>query len=301
MLSICIPIYNQDVNKLVTNLHDQAEKLKCEYELVLIDDCSTDEFKDINRKTCNELGKYIELEENVGRAKIRNLFLKHSQQEYLLFLDCDSTIISDNFLSNYIEFLKSGREVVFGGSVYQENTPEKNKQLRWKYGILKESKPAEVRQQSPNKSFKTNNFVIHRSIFEKIRFDERITQYGHEDTLFGFHLQQNNISIAHIDNAVLNGILEENAEFIEKTETSLISLLHILKYINYDKAFIQDVTILNFHQKIKQLHLTFLVKVLFILSKPIIKSLLSAGFANLTLFDFYKLGYVNSYYDRIKN
>ena len=72
---------------------------------------------------------------------------------------------------------------------------------------------------------------------DKVKFDERITKYGHEDTLFGFELKKNNTQITHIDNPVINGNLETNEEFIEKTEEGLLNLLKIVEFLSFDKAF----------------------------------------------------------------
>ena len=57
--------------------------------------------------------------------------------------------------------------------------------------------------------------------FKKISFNERLSGYGHEDTLFGYELNKNNIQIHHIDNPVLNGHLDTNEAFLLKTEEGL--------------------------------------------------------------------------------
>ncbi len=288
MISICIPVYNFDITSLVNELSKQANLLNTSYEIIVIDDCSDNMYKEINKKICAQ-ENYIELEKNIGRSKIRNLFLKYSTYENLLFLDCDSLIISDDFIKKYIEFINNNQySVVCGGRIYDKNWPGRDKVLRWKYGILKESQPFNVRKQFPNKSFMTNNFLIKRSIFNKIKFDERISEYGHEDTLFGYSLKEQNIAISHIDNPVLNGDLENNTTYLEKTKKGIINLVQILKYVNFDKEFVNDITILRFYNKIKKIEK--IIRVTFIVFNPLIIWFLSRGFVNLKMFDFYKLG-----------
>jgi glycosyltransferase involved in cell wall biosynthesis len=292
MLSICIPIYNYNVAELVLELRKQALKLNAAIEIICIDDCSEASFKNDNAITCNESGCYIELNKNIGRSKIRNLFLKHAKYQYLLFIDCDSLIISANFLPNYIDIINSEKpKVVCGGRIYPKDKPSKNKLLRWKYGHTKESKPAEVRQSNSNKSFMTNNFLINREIFEKFSFDERLSQYGHEDTLFGYQLKKNNVSILHINNPVLNGELEDNEVFLQKTEKGLENLARILEYTNYDPQLIEDVTILKHYNKLKKSHLLWIVDFLFKITHNTLRTFLEKGFSKLIMFDFYKLGY----------
>ena len=40
---------------------------------------------------------YRELPQNLGRSKIRNVLGKAAKFDYLLFLDCDSKVVSDNY------------------------------------------------------------------------------------------------------------------------------------------------------------------------------------------------------------
>ena len=290
MISICIPIYNFDVSQLIEELSLQFNKMDVPCEIILIDDHSSEKCKKLNESVCKK-HTYIELDKNIGRAKIRNLFLDYANFEHLLFLDCDAVIISNDFLSKYVEtILQRNDDVVCGGRVYDKKKPERNKMLRWKYGKMRESQPFEIRELSPNKSFMTNNFMINRRVLENIKFDERITEYGHEDTLFGFELKKKGINIHHIDNPVLNGDIEENAEFLKKTELGIISLIGALAYTDYNKEFINDVTILNTYERLKSKGLINFVYFVFTLFKPLLKFLFVKGYVNLRLFDFYKLG-----------
>ncbi|MBE9467543.1 MAG: hypothetical protein IMY72_04360 [Bacteroidetes bacterium] len=178
------------------------------------------------------------------------------------------------------------------------NIPLKEKMLSWKYGTKKESKSLEERILSANKSFMTNNFLIKKSTFNEIKLDERIVKYGHEDTLFGFELKKRGITIEHIQNPVLNGDIENNIEFLKKTKNGIINLIYILKYLKNDKDFINDVTILKFHNKIISSKLYGLIYMCFILNKPLLKFLFSIGIVNLRLFNFYKLGLLMQNYKR---
>jgi len=111
-------------------------------------------------------------------------------------------------------------------------------------------------------------------------------------------LKQYKINIKHIDNPVLHGYLENNIEFIKKTELALMNLIHILDFVDNDKNFITDVTILNFYEKCKKKNVTSIIALLFSLLKPLLKILLSKGVANLYLFDLYKIGFFSINYKR---
>lgn len=291
MLSICIPIYNFDVRPLVAALGKQMNTMSHELELILIDDASDIRYKELNESSCNPYN-YIKLPTNIGRASIRNLFLEYARFPNLLFLDCDSLIIDDDFLMNYIKKIESSEEpIICGGRVYQSEAPGKNKMLRWKYGYRKESQPAEVRKQAPNHSFMTNNFVVKKHLLEKIRFDERLKAYGHEDTLFGYELLKANIRISHINNPVDNGDIEDNQLFLEKTEKGLENLALINEYMHHDPQLIDMVKLLRTAKKVESLKMQWLVLLIFnILKKPMRYTFLH-GLISLLIFDFYKLGY----------
>ena len=238
-----------------------------------------------------ERKKYIQLDKNISRTKIRNLFLKYAKYDYLLFLDCDTLIISDDFVATYISAVsRNEHDVICGGVICDNHRPERSKMLRWKYGIKRESIPLDIRVLSPNKSFVTGNFLINRRIFEQIKFDERITEYGHEDTLFGFMLKKKGINVKHINNPVLHGDIDNNTGYLKKTEKGIINLINILSYVDYDHQFIQDVSILKYYKNLSSKKLTGIINIIFICFKPLLKFMFIKGYVNLMLFDFYKLG-----------
>lgn len=288
MISICIPIYNCNVVELVSKISAQSELLDVPSEVILIDDCSDNTFKKINEDVCSDMN-YIKLEKNIGRAAIRNQFLNYAKYNNLLFLDCDSIITSDDFLVKYIDAIKRFPEqLICGGREYPVTPPGRSEYLRWKYGVHKESLSFKEREKNPNKSFMTNNFLISRRIFEAIQFDERLVEYGHEDTLMGFELKRRNIRIIHIDNPILNGELEKNDKYIVNTEKAISNLVRILEFVDYDGQLIEDVTLLRTYYKFYRQRK--LIQISFLILRPAIKYFLSRGVVNLDLFDFYKLG-----------
>ncbi|MES2799003.1 MAG: glycosyltransferase [Bacteroidota bacterium] len=286
MLSICIPIYNVDVRSLVEELAKQSAVLDYVVEIIAIDDCST-AFKKEN-KSIARFSKYIELNENIGRARIRNEFLKYATHHHLLFLDCDVVIDNSNFLANYIKVLVDHPVVICGGHRYSKDRPNLSELLRWKYGTYKESKSTQERQKEPNKSFMTNNFVVRKDILTQLKFDERLSNYGHEDTLFGIQLKKNKHSILHIENSVLIGDREKNEVFIDKTTLSVRNLVTILEFPEYTEDLRNDVALLRFHQRIK--FLRYPLYLLFKATKKIQLFYLKKGIVYLAFFDFYKLG-----------
>lgn len=299
MLAICIPIYNQDVTRLIAELEKQIKGVNHPIEIVLIDDASQANYKSLNEPLSNR-HTYIELKENIGRSRIRNLFLKYTSATYLLFLDCDALIHQPDFLKEYFQSIENKKLVVCGGRVNQKEPPNRSHYLNWKYSTLRESVSVEKRLQKPNLSFMTNNFLIERKTFETVLFDERLINYGHEDTLFGFELMKRGISIAHIDNPIFNGDIEDNTTYLFKTELGLKNLSTICKSIDNDPQFISSVRLLEYYFTIQNSFTLLVIRNIYRIGKPIIRKRLESGYGSLKLFDFYKLGYFDELF-RKKN
>jgi hypothetical protein len=290
MISICIPVHNFNIQKLVDKLSGLGVKSGIPFEIIVIDDLSADDYRELNAGFCKQ-HKYIKLDRNIGRARIRNLFPGYSKYQKLLFLDCDSEIISDDFLDRYIiEIKKNESPVICGGRIYPKDKPPPDMRLRWKFGIERESFSAYVRGKSPFRYFMTNNFLIDRDVLMNIKFDERIVRYGYEDTLFAYRLMKNHIEIKHTDNQVIHFCMETNSDFIGKTEQSIVNLVNILDYINHDKDFIDNIRILRVYNRLERLYLTAILRFFFRIMRPPLRFLLERGLTRLWFFDFYKLG-----------
>ena len=291
MISVCIPIYNFNVTNLVEGLLHQIKKLESKVEIILIDDASKVKYREINSKFKNKC-KYVQLEKNIGRSRIRNLFLYYVNYEYLLFLDCDGRIIQSDFLSKYTRCIKKyPNSVIYGGRVYPEKQTNNKEKLAWRYGVKTESKPASIRKKYPRKYFMTNNFIVPRKVFNKVRFDEEILQYGYEDTLFGFELKKIQISINHIDNPVLNNHLEENLTYLRKEEKAIQNLVYILRNTTNKMDLINEIKLLKTYFYFKKIEI--LIRLIFWLTKKPIRLMVKNSIISLHLFNFYKLGYLS--------
>ena len=296
MLSVLIPVYNFDVQELVKTLYVQLRESGIPFEILCYDDCSSDTIPKIRNQSISSIEsvKYKELPANLGRSKIRNLLGSDANYPYLLFMDCDSKILSPGYIRNYLNVCKENL-VVFGGRTYHLEPPPNDTYFRWYYGIHKEQKTALERQQNPYHSFMSNNFVIPKALFLSIKFEENINEYGHEDTLFGYELFQKHILIKHIDNPLEHIGLEPAGIFLQKSRQA-INCLHFLINNKYkdDTAFYQSVTLLRYYILARKLRLGGLLRLSYnIFRSQIEKNLLSVK-PSLVLFDFYKLGYLLS-------
>ncbi|WP_426048185.1 glycosyltransferase family 2 protein [Chryseobacterium sp. NFX27] len=289
LLSICIPVYNFDVRGLVSDLKKEIGTNGIDAEIILIDDASLGNYKKTNQVLQNEVKNFIFLEENIGRSRIRNLFQKYAEGEYLLFLDCDGKITDKNFLKKYTEFIQKDQEtkVIYGGRSVLRHAPGPEYYLRWKFAIERENLPLGLRLSKPYLSFQTNNFIIKREVFEKIHFNPDFQKYGYEDLLFAMDLKSEKIKINHIDNPILNNDLETNTIYLEKVAESVESLTKMLR----DKSLKPKLSEVKLVRLYNKLFFKSFIE-LFLADKTLyaLKSKLLKGNDNLYYLDLYKLG-----------
>jgi glycosyltransferase involved in cell wall biosynthesis len=281
MISVCIPVFNVDVRPLARQLADQIAGLNVPAEVLFFDDFSKEPFRIINRQIREFVGiTYAEMDFNRGRAGIRNQLGKLASQPWLLFLDGDSLLPDSGFLKNYIHAFGDA-QIMCGGTVYDPSPPDKDKRLRWKYGTRREQVPA-VKRASDNKfAITANNFLINRNLFFEVGFREAISNYGHEDTVFGYDLFLKGLTVRHIDNPVIHTGLESSEEYLRKTRMALDNLLFIKENMITDPRFVQSSGLLNKLQKLESLKLTGLAARGFSMFEPLLTRNLTGSHPSL--------------------
>lgn len=225
MLSILIPVYHYDVRTFVNDLQRQASALPIEWEILVWDDASPPPTPEQNQALADQAGvEFRILSENLGRANIRNAMAKAARYPYLLFLDGDGGLLSDQFLQTYVSALQEDT-VLYGGRVYASEAPRDfSLRLHWYYGKEREVSTHRQRQQQPYHGFMTNNFCIPKAVYQSIGLNEELRQYGHEDTLFGLELERREIPIRHLDNPVIHLGLEKAEPWLHKQELAIQNL-----------------------------------------------------------------------------
>lgn len=291
MLSVCVPVFNNDVRVLARQLSVQAKSTGVPTEIILADDFSTEYYRELNSETAiYPHVKYHELDKNVGRSAIRNYLARKAKYQYILFLDADSIITNKQFLKTYIDNIYNAR-VICGGTIYSEDEPEKNRRLRWIYGRKREQ-VSENKQRKKGFAITANNFLIARDTILKVPFREEIKGYGHEDTVLGYDLHQAGAPALFINNPVMHNGLEDSETYLAKTRDALENLLFISTELVPDPAFREQSGLLQTHFKLKKAGLQKPVAWLFNKSRKYLEKQLLEEIPELRIFDLYRLGYL---------
>ncbi len=292
MLSICIPVHNQNIGTLMENLHQQEGFRAADMEILLFDDASDAGF----RKQYNSLRaipgvRFKQLDINVGRSRIRNLLCQTARHDLLLFLDGDSLLPDRHFLNRYLH-VRTLAPVICGGVVYPPMPETPAQGLHWLVGSAREVRPARERNKQPHHSFMSGNFLAEKAILRRIPFNESISQYGHEDTLLGHELEKQQIPLLHIDNPVIHSGLETSGVFLKKTAQACENLIIICELLNRDQGFLEKSKVLRCCHWLSRWKLQgFVARLYRAFEKHIIRHLQGPS-PRLWVLDLYKTGVI---------
>ena len=100
MISILIPTYNYSAFSLVSELNKQALSIEIPYEILVLDDCSTNKIIIEENRAINNLENCFYTESNInnGRTFSRGILAKEAKYNWLLFLDSDVKPKDGDFL-----------------------------------------------------------------------------------------------------------------------------------------------------------------------------------------------------------
>ena len=286
MISILIPTHNHICIDLVQAIHLQAGNSHYPFEIIVADDASTDlQAKKANRLIGEMQGcSYIELNQNIGPARIRNFLVSQAKYSYILLMDADTFPAYPRFLTDYIQSARPD-SIICGGFVYERTSTPKMCQLRYKYGIRVEETSAQERNRNPYDKFISMCFLADKAVFEQVKFDENM-HFGYEDAQFGIQLERANIPIYHIDNPVYHRTTDEATAYLQKIEKSIRNLLPQMETLQ------THIRLLSFYRKLHKTGLTIPVSLLFHLIRPLLVRNLTGRHPSLHFFAFYKLGYL---------
>jgi len=131
LVSVVIPAYNSEkyIDKAINSVLNQTYQ---DFEIIIIDDGSVDNTRQIIENTNDSRIKYI-YQENSGPAAARNNGIKNASGEYIAFLDSDDVWLPEK-LEKQIKILKKESDIclVFTAFVMQDEGKEKKEIYRFK-------------------------------------------------------------------------------------------------------------------------------------------------------------------------
>lgn len=212
LFSIVIPTYNRAylIEKTLNSVFLQTYP---HYEVIIIDDCSTDNTREVlDPYIVNNKIRYYKNETNSERSFSRNKGMDAAKGEYLTFLDSDDLMLPNN-LQNAYESIQKNKGYKFFHSLY--HLVDSNNKLVYKYPVpcLK----------NRLKAITEGNFLscigvfLHKEIYSKYRFDTKLNTS--EDWEYWMRIladyelcrisKVNNYMVAHVNRSVNVLLVEE--------------------------------------------------------------------------------------------
>jgi glycosyltransferase involved in cell wall biosynthesis len=199
--SVVIPTYNRKpiLEKCLKALENQQLKDRkvIDYEVVVVDDGSTDETKDWLAVNDRQFRHVRLIEQNhKGPAAARNLGVKEAKGNIIVFIDSD-LVVTPDFLQAHADALQEGAKKLGSDRLFTYgrviNTCNFNNPTSEPYKITDFSAAY----------FATGNVAIERKWLEKVGlFDTHFQLYGWEDLELGIRLKKIGLKLIKCPNAV---------------------------------------------------------------------------------------------------
>ena len=134
-ISIVIPVYNEEkaIKETIEGLKRELNKLNLNYEIIVVNDGSTDKTKEILGKI--EVIKLIDHPENKGYGAAIKTGVKQSQADFILIIDADGTYPNES-ISELIKHTSDYDMVVGARTGKKAKIPLIRKPAKWIMGKL---------------------------------------------------------------------------------------------------------------------------------------------------------------------
>ncbi len=101
------------------------------YEVILIDDGSTDSTGDLMKKIKDKRFRYFRNKEKKGQPQARNKGIKHARGDIIIFVDSD-VLVDKNFINDHINLHKKREKLIVQGMVRHIRKIEDYGKANWK-------------------------------------------------------------------------------------------------------------------------------------------------------------------------
>ncbi|MBI34601.1 MAG: hypothetical protein CMP67_04470 [Flavobacteriales bacterium] len=200
-MDVSIIITNYNKSEYLREAIDSAlRNLNEESEVIIIDDGSTDESKEIMKSYSNHPGVRLIFKENEGVIKTRNRAVEESQGKYIIQLDGDD-IMEDGFVSKALSKIQESDNI---GIVYGQTSFCGSKSGKWDLGTFNLQKQLYTNQIVITALFKKDDFI-------KVNgYDEKFKD-GYEDWDFWLSLIKLGREVKQIDEPALKYRILDNS------------------------------------------------------------------------------------------
>lgn len=215
LVSVIMPVYNRE-EFIQDAVYSVLNQTYTNFELIIIDDCSTDSTVDKIINIDDERIKLIINPENRGVSSSRNIGLKSSKGEYIMYLDSDNDWDS-RYIATMVGAFKllQDADALYSGQYLYENNKENLVSIRFM--------PFNRTLLTNRNYIDLNAFCHKRSLFENYGgFDEDLIKLVDWDLILKYSLYGTIYSVPvvlsnyyfNLGKTITNSILEDFSEIV---------------------------------------------------------------------------------------
>lgn len=222
--SVIVPVYNLEkyINKCVESVLTQTYK---NFELILINDGSTDSSREILEKIDDKRVKIID-KQNGGAACARNAGIENANGEYIVFVDGDDRI-DKKYLEIVNHVLEDSNAKILLMSLIRANE-NNEEQIKYTFNFKQLSKIEAMEKMLYQKELDTGVIgkIFHKTIFEQKEF---LKGCLYEDIDIIFDLIEKTNDIVYLEYTGYLYTIRKESTTLKKFEESKMQLIEICK------------------------------------------------------------------------
>lgn len=216
MISVVIPTYNRK-EKLARCVESVLAQSYENIEVLVVDDASADGTEELFRDSSDPRLTYFRYETNRGACYARNYGAERAGGELLAFQDSDDWWHSDKLAKQYECLLSEDADMCFCGMNRVSDTGS-----RFYYPVHPFHPEHGLEEFLAENRAGTQTMLMHRRVWEQLRFDEEIRRY--QDWDFGIRAA-GRFSLCYLPEALVES--EVGADSISSRVKSYPHLLHL--------------------------------------------------------------------------
>ncbi len=200
MVSIIMPLYN-GADFLESTVHSVQAQTVSDWELIIIEDCSTDESRSLAERLAAEDPRIRLLKNprNMGTAASRMKGIRESRGQWLAFLDCDDLWLPDK-LEKQLPLLETADVVYSSYQMIDEN----DRTIR----VYRTRNTVNFELMLEENYIGCSSVILRRELFDYIGFRK---DFYHEDYVLWLELIQQGAIFCGIDEVLMQYRLRRNA------------------------------------------------------------------------------------------
>lgn len=126
-ISVIMPVYNVKEEYLKQAIDSVLNQLYTDFELIIINDCSTNNSEEVILSYTDKRIKYLANQERRGQSNARNIALKIAKGKYIIFIDADDWIHVNAFKKLIKKAEKQDFDILcFGTYIYNNESQEQD-------------------------------------------------------------------------------------------------------------------------------------------------------------------------------